>query len=41
MDMMEVECMNILEEHERPSNQRPVEEGMDMAGVSIWWRWRV
>jgi hypothetical protein len=30
MNMSEVKGMNMLEEHERPSNHRPEEEDMDM-----------
>jgi hypothetical protein len=35
MNMPEVEGMYMLDEHERLSNQRPKEEGMDMAGIHM------
>jgi hypothetical protein len=33
MDILKVESMNILQEHERLSNQRPKVEGMDILVV--------
>jgi hypothetical protein len=35
MDIPDVEGMNMLEEHERPLNQRPEEEGMDIIGIHM------
>jgi hypothetical protein len=35
MDMPEVEDMNMLEEHDHPSNHRPRDEGMDMVGIHM------
>jgi hypothetical protein len=35
MDISKVEDINMLEEHECPSNQRPVVEGMDMMSIHI------
>jgi hypothetical protein len=33
MDILKVESMNMLQEHERLSNQRPEVEGMDILVV--------